>query len=1304
MIIRRLPLFSLIATLSILAQAEEYDVGGPLEGPKLAPFPTQHGELPGYPGWLPAEKDLAADNPDDKESNETVSRPGGLMPQFQIYPGSVENVRFYWNKYVPVRSMFDSGSLLKKWTATELPGAKEDYAAPLYKMPRHKPPRNTGEFNKPVPVVRATPGTVMELDLGELPVGLYVVRVVGAVETKHLEQQRKPLYLSLKVNEEQYRQRVGYVEEFYSVAEFYFHAVEKQKFKATLRVDADSAVPLLVQCVDLHDCLTGIVRRPIKKAATLTENKPAKTTPITNMAQRLEQDVVIWGAMPPLNAQPGGVYGTQRGYEPSVVFGANGQTMEQLNAQFGKWEVYGRRRLDTWPTSVLLVNTNLGLQYTIADLAAHKPLPDPYPVKDTGASVVTPGQPQQNFTVLADACLERINNFYSDMHKNAESYNQTGRLEDGWKAAMELCRIAWQYPTLDGFQTLGTLITEPGGFAQEHSRRRNPTTSVGRVDGAGAGFLIRDYDKIFDVIKDNAEFAKSLGRFIPWVKTPDDVIKLLDVYLVQYEAKRILRYNYMFDNVPCWIVEPATVLADRSVTDPWMAWLFAKAYIYPNSPTGLGDITITGNDRDGIGYIGSWNYALGEQAGINGRALDHYIRAGGNPLYDLTDSRRYPNVVGVPSFMIDCWMAGLHFPRVGDVCGPDKPYGGSFDGTLNWAASGWEWNKDARCAYILKHYLGHTEPEIEQAAATVKRAPWFDNRSRVLINWFGALESGLEHDDPRFRRSAMLRIGAGYGHAHADTLDLEITAHGLPMTVDAGQRVGYGKPGDSMTRLHNVVEVDGKDFQGHSWIRAMTDGPGAKYMLAEAIPGRRRQVALIDVDEGSGSTKLTPEQFLPKAKLPAGVVTPNSYVVDVMRTTGGKLHTYCFHAALEDELKTNIEGQKPYEQLSSNQQAYVSVFRNQPIDNYPMQPLRYGGTAPDHLEATWRMAVSIPGTGLGESEITQNYDPASPRKFTKLHLFGHKGDDVMTGWYWCRQWSYGFNNLYIQQATSKSVFPAIIEPYAGAPFIESCRLVDETTFEVKTTNGHTDLIRMGEDEFSYISRDKDGLRLANISAGTSLETPEVKLKLAAARTGKVVKVNYADKQMTIEGDKDWTPGVIEVGKTTHTITKVAGNTFTLAGGASVYSSRILRVDPAKQEVACKLGLPPVANAVLRGLDKDLVVSDEAGTKFWRAEYKGPVGGGSEYIFKLDAPFTEKELPVGGGFRVWDYGVGDTVRQATFANLRRTGDKTFELTGNTPVTLRAAQIESSSDGKSWKAAAEETTFAALPVQIRLPGSR
>src|SRR5690348_12767740 len=57
---------ALFATASRAADGSKdlaYDVGGPLEGPKLPLFPTQHGEDPGYPGCVPA---LAAEKAQGK--------------------------------------------------------------------------------------------------------------------------------------------------------------------------------------------------------------------------------------------------------------------------------------------------------------------------------------------------------------------------------------------------------------------------------------------------------------------------------------------------------------------------------------------------------------------------------------------------------------------------------------------------------------------------------------------------------------------------------------------------------------------------------------------------------------------------------------------------------------------------------------------------------------------------------------------------------------------------------------------------------------------------------------------------------------------------------------------------------------------------------------------------------------------------------------------------------------------------------------------------------------------------------------
>src|SRR5690348_3596368 len=54
-----------------------YDVGGPLEGPKLPLFPTQHGEEPGYPGCVPS---LAAEKAQGKTWDAQ-----GMAAQRQLY-------------------------------------------------------------------------------------------------------------------------------------------------------------------------------------------------------------------------------------------------------------------------------------------------------------------------------------------------------------------------------------------------------------------------------------------------------------------------------------------------------------------------------------------------------------------------------------------------------------------------------------------------------------------------------------------------------------------------------------------------------------------------------------------------------------------------------------------------------------------------------------------------------------------------------------------------------------------------------------------------------------------------------------------------------------------------------------------------------------------------------------------------------------------------------------------------------------------------------------------------------------------
>lgn len=184
-------------------------------------------------------------------------------PQWLLYPGSVEHWRTYMQKYMPIRSFFDEQSQVRNLVAAELGGVAkeriEEYAAPVYWVPRHAAPVNTGLKLRPVRVVRCRVGEpTLALDFGELETGLYAIRVIGAAETSKLRGFREPLYVRVSVNDgpggrkSAYRVRIGYCDEFYSVAEVYFHAGERRRYAAEVMVDAGSRVEHQMQQILPH--------------------------------------------------------------------------------------------------------------------------------------------------------------------------------------------------------------------------------------------------------------------------------------------------------------------------------------------------------------------------------------------------------------------------------------------------------------------------------------------------------------------------------------------------------------------------------------------------------------------------------------------------------------------------------------------------------------------------------------------------------------------------------------------------------------------------------------------------------------------------------------------------------------------------------------------------------------------------------------------------------------------------------------------------------------------------------------------
>jgi hypothetical protein len=1295
-----------------LASGADYEVGGPAAGVQLPLFPTQHGEPAGQPGGSDG------------------------YPEYELYPGSVEHFRSVGLKNLPVRPLWDRQTQVRNFLAHQLPGlgenAVEPYAAPVYKVNRYGTPTLTDRKLRPVNVVRCRAQTPkLGLDLGELTPSLYAIRVIGAVPTDRIRPFREPLYLSMKVNdglrgeETTYRLRIGYCDEFYSVAEFYFHATERRHYRAEVSVDKGSAVELLVHNISLDDMLAGLDRRAIKthqtiatpeEKAVLAAGLPAEQRRVVDNVkpltpeERLARDEAIWKWFPPINAQGATLLN-------SLPTGVAGKTGEQITEEFGSWEYdqnvdHSRGMVLSYDPArqrTLLTNKKMGLSYTVDDWYARKPLPDPYPYKDDGAGLFYPDpkDPAKGVYLapIAAATQSRYRDAYFGYGGLGNSYGRiiylSGNKDLMYDAALSLIRYAWQFPTVDSANFLTELAAaSPNGYDMRTRQRHDKAYWMAHYQLYEVP--IRDYDLLFPFIRGNEQLAQSVARFIPWVRDSSDLIKLLDVYLVQFSARRTMRYLDV--TVPTGISTMAAALGDTKVTDPWMEWLFSRTSVYPLPPAGLQDVMISGNDREGAQYLASAFYSRGEAASYAAAALDRYRAAGGNSRFDLSNAAIYPKPLAHCQWLLRTLTGGCDAIRIGDVNGPGVKQGAALASSMEGFRNGWRWSGDPRFAWMivnLRGRKGESDDEwnrLSDAAAALKRAPWLDQRSRSVENWGTTLETGVEHDDFRFRRSVMVRTGAGVGHQHSDALDLQVFAHGMCAVMDGGQRGGYSEPSDRMTRIHNLVEVDGRDHLAYGWTQALSDASGARYLRAEAIPPAgctlfRRQTALVDVDEGKGSQVLSAEQQKPGARLSRDVTTPNSYVFDVFRVTGGKVHSYCCHGTVNDAFEWNAVNTRPVAHVekesgeTDSDDKYLSPFQLS-------KDKKFAADAPELLQATWRQVRFEKDTQGGVSEeaiLGPNFSPETPRRFTRWHLFGMKGMRALQAPVVMHKAGYQWTAMMVLNRSAgkalDSAYPAIVEPYVGVPFITAQRQVvvegnEEDALRavavgVETANGRKDLCfadgrpdkirHLGaievSGEFALVSVTEDGLVRAALTGGTRLSAPEVRLSVGRREwTGTIRRVEYHKKTIWI--DQSWpgvTPGqVLEITgptcKTSYTVASVKregeGCRIVLTHGADFYRAPVTQVLPEANRVDGRLFLPPGRESI-----SGMTVSNDTMTKFWRVQRNK---GNDLY---LDGTVAASDFAPSGAVRIWEYGVGDNVRLATFVGVHRTADGAWEVTGN-----------------------------------------
>ncbi len=1292
-----------------------YEIGGPLAGLKLPPYPTYHGEPAGQPG--------------------NSFGP----PQLELYPGSVEHWRAYWFKYCPVRSMFDRQSQRRNWTAPAIPGAPktvETYAQPVWTVRPHGDHEATGAFEPPVDVVRVQAGdTILSADLGELPQGVYCLRLVAAAPPEFCTTNfRSNLFAVLTVNDRldggdsTYRVRIGYCDQFYSVAELYFHAVEKRAFRASLSLDPASEIPLLVRNVSLDDALAGVQRGAHKRKANvplpaewlqhIRDAEAKRAADPAAVASRLERDARLWNAYPHPNRRfvhllNSTEYG-MRGRAPHTV---PGMTEAELAAQYGEWKIPTLEFPRGKHADVFLRNDKLDLNYTFADLVAGRPLPDPFPFKDDGNGLVRAnpdGKTGTAWTPIATAVQEwvrhtqtRAASGFRVFPPNPGLRNAAADADQLRDGLIALLRFSYDLPTYDQFQDLGGIVCHKGGFERSLYNRQRETAAHYYTWYTEYINFAELYDQYYEFIKGSQSLADSLNRFVPWIKTPEDIIDLCDSYLVQVTARRVLRYHTSI--YPEAALRLAALLGDPKVTQPWMEWTFSRTFVYPLTLMGMQHMMASAYDHSGIEFGRSTYYGMGENAANLVEATEKYCQATGDRSFSMNDPVRYAKGRAALYWPLAMFCSGWQAPRIGDVAGPDKAPDAFLSNSPGMMRRGWEYTGDPRFAAILVHmgwakgYVGKELEALQAAAATVTRMPWFDNQSRSIPNWAGVLEGGTQHNDIRFRRSAMVRTGWGSGHHHHDALDLQVYAFGLPMLIDSGQRPGYTAPDSRFSVVHNAVTVapEGQEMrQNHvnGWVRGMAHTPELAYLQAQAgepvnLDRGARQVALISVDEGRNAQVLSVDQQKPGVKLDPDVTLPKSYVFDVVRTAGAGTHRYNFHAMVNDEFVWNATEEK------QDPSAFDGDFSASLAQSFK-------GKAPATFQATWRQRREADEKGNWGTEshmLGVNFDPAAPRKYVRLHLLGledavaHRGE-LVTQNPPCPT-AYHFTCIGVDQKATAggSCFVALVEPYAGESFLKSATLLSvpgnsgdalkAVAVEVETTTGNRDLLLADgkpdvtrklaapavqfAGEFAWQSVDDKGLRAAVLTGGTLLETPQVRIRaIARERVATIVRVDYGTKQVEVEGEwpSQTQPTVAEVGPAGR---KVAVNVLSvepLDGGHSLLNvaegaQRLLTKATVDEE---KRMVTPVARPLPepQGSElKDWTVSNGGLTKVWKANIEGG--------FVLDGPVQAEDFGPERDMCLWDYGVGDTVRAPNQVTVRRLEAGRYEVRASVDATMALA---------------------------------
>jgi hypothetical protein len=1152
------------------------------------------------------------------------------------------------------------------WTADMLDPAKAKTQT-LKRTLGYPGYNNQGTYTVTESTLAMAPGQAFQLPLRDMKIGIYSFYIYGCIDAKgraKLEQVWKPCPIEFEAKDSKGRRvEVGQrlMKQSFGLRRmqgFTLHVNEPGDYTLTFKLMNAAQETPLIQRVVMVDHLAGL---PDEAAKTSQNLMPGKNTQLKALDDaRRKRDNDIWAALPSCNLQ----------LQVHTQVTQFRNPPEGAKDKLGPWQlVHGGRPSDSF-APLDMVNIKTKEVFPNDKVVAGDPWPGE--ITDTGWGIFFskkdyPELPHDIYnSPRANLLGSRIQMFLGLLGtwdyrgaNIASQYFEKGDPNVGHDAAMALVRLAYDWPAVERNLHEQRLCTGSPDFEfnTDWSAERNGKYFGDGWSGDMASGLITAYDQLFPYIKDNTLFADEVHRFIPWVQTPQDVVRFLDRWLVFSSVKDFNRGLIRASNVADIA---AQVLGPSPRTAKLLDLTQQYTEIYPRVGT-YQEMYATALSRSGCYYIGSFMvYAYGSAQGLVDKAfiMKKVKETGFVPPMDISDPQKYPRVQGAANFMVSMWAAGGFPFMVGDASGgphtgPDaanRVLGRSKD-TIE---HGFYVLGDPRFAYLLKNMYGSKDPAVLKAAEGV-RDPVVNSTSHVVPDYAAFVEGNPDETDLTKKTAMTMRLGIGQGHAHSDYLDVNFFGMGLPLAVDLACRSeggNWSRPKAAWGFLHNhAIAHDEKDpaksggQTGEPWLRAF-----APPLVRGSYVNQK------------GDVRLDRDVML----MPVGD-TGSYYAFDVQRLRGGKMHTWCFHGCESQELALNVP---------------MAPKTVRWIDR-TLEGTHKTGMAINGLQATWTMtrrgkdyAHKFTGGGVVRTVaceptvLGKRNDPKLPPVKVRATLLGHAGEAVLQGNPYSQSYAYCFPFLWVQNAKAEgeSVYPAIYEWYRGdAPVVTKAEITSKTPMKVNVTtaSGQTDEYTVTPDGFSAISRDGKGLRWAKFSGVAEFSAPDVKVKAPAKYATTIVSMDYAARKLTTKDPLPENPGVVvgNSGRLCWLQLKGRGTSFTWDDDLLIHEGKIEEIKVLDKDTIQVRTNQTVLFGDLANRDtKSMVQCNEDLTWQFR---------GGKVIKKLEgAELTGKVFTDANGdglinLKTYEVGIGDSVTVLSDIEIQRT-EKGYAVKANVPV--------------------------------------